>query len=310
MKASNLFELFAFLVTLAVSCAGGGEYADSGMWFSDGSVTDAGKPDVFYIVSTDVLGSRDADGKVCYNAVLSDSEREALTAEMMYARGMFGDSVNFFSPYYHQFTLEALDLDSTAFESAFASVVKETGEAFGYYMKHLNGGRPYILAGFSQGAMAVRELLLGMDESEYSSLVAAYLMGYKVMEGDLNSPCIVPAATSSDTGVIVTFNSVSDTTAVWPFVSDGAAACINPVNWCTDATPADFVFEGDSLSVKVDTARNVLLVDGLEPGRYSFPVMDAFCPPGNLHHWDLLFYKDAIRRNALERFRAFKSSPR
>ena len=63
------------------------------------------------------------------------------------------------------------------------------------------------------------------------------------------------------------------------------------------------LFEGDTLSVSVDTAHQVLLVTSPSIQNYRFPILDTFCRPGNLHHWDLLFYRDYIRQNALRRVR-------
>ena len=91
-------------------------------------------------------------------------------------------------------------------------------KAFAYYLEHYNNGRPFILAGFSQGAMAVVDLLKSMDDSTYSRLVAAYVIGYKVTDTNAH---ISPAQDSADLGVTICYNSVRDNSCAIPFLSDG-----------------------------------------------------------------------------------------
>ena len=98
----------------------------------------------------------------------------------------------------------------------------------------------------------------------------------------------------------MSFNSAMSADALWPMLSDGAA-CINPINWRTDSTPATLSYKGDTAQVSVDTLHNYLQVSGLDPDKYVFAPLEGYAPKGNLHHWDLLFYGDHLRRNALLR---------
>ena len=291
--------IIPLLLILLAGCTGGSvQYSDDTYW-SKPSATDTAKADVFYIVSTDVIESRDSAGRFSARIFLTDSERKALGAEMEYAEKMFGKSFNFFSPYYHQMTLEGLTERTETMKEEIKATSAEVTEAFDYYMEHFNGGRPFVLAGFSQGAWIALDIIKQMSEEQYAAMSVAYLIGYRLTEEDLANPHVIAAKGASERGCTVSFNSVMDISGIFPMTTEGAATCINPINWHTDTTSATFSFEGDTLSVSVDTTENVLIVNGFEPDT-SILVYKAF-PKGCLHHWDLLFYRDALRENAIGR---------
>lgn len=271
------------------------------MWYQTGRAIDPELPDVFYLVSTDVIRAHDDDGSIVYRSTLTDEDRKEIATEMDKVSATFGDSFNFLSPYYHQFTMDALSLPAEQFKKEFEDVADEACEAFDYYMADINGGRPFVLAGFSQGAMLAIEVLKHMSDTQYSKMVAAYVMGYRLAEEDIAAPHIVPADDAYGWGETVSFSSVMTTDAIWPMLSEGAATCINPLNWQTDTTSAPLHFRGDEATVSIDPEYNVLIVKGLDKEKYHFPMLDGFCAPGNLHHWDRSFYLESIRDNALHR---------
>jgi len=268
------------------------------------SKVDENNVDVFYIASTDVFKSYFPDSTESYTAVLTDEEVGFIAEENLYVRSsIFKDSLNFFAPIYHQFTMSAiLNNSSEEFAPIYNGVANEVCAAFDYYMENMNGGRRFILAGFSQGAMYVRDVLKHMTEEQYSRMVAAYMFGFGLSEQDCLHDHIVPASDRFSTGVTVSFNSVADTASIWPIVHNDACTCINPMNWKTDGTPCVFSYEGDSLTVAVDTSWNVLKVSGFDEEKYPIG-FDAPWSSGCLHHFEIFFYNDAIYRNALDRAR-------
>ncbi|WP_281175395.1 DUF3089 domain-containing protein [Methanogenium cariaci] len=114
-------------------------------------------------------------------------------------------------------------------------------KAFEYYIDNLNEGRPFIIAGHSQGTMALIELIknrFGDDESLRNRMVAAYLIGYTVTDADLAAANLTAAERADDTGVVVTYNTQSPTSVGGPMLMEGAH-CINPpLNWKTNDTYA------------------------------------------------------------------------
>ena len=288
---------------LVAGCARQSAYSQADSWFEPGTMAQADRPDVFYIYSTNVLSANDESGEKSYRANLTDEDLMYMDMECAYVRDMFGSEFNFFAPYYHQFTMEAIGIEQDEFNATYKAVAEEVCEAFDYYFKHLGGGRKYVLAGFSQGAMLIIDLLKHMSDKQYSLLAGAYMMGYRLSEEDMQHPHIVAAEGAEGPGKVISFNSAMSADAIWPLVSEGAATCINPLNWKIDATPAELVYDGDSATVSVDPEHNVLIVSGLDPEKYRFSMLDPWCSSGNLHHWDLLFYGEAIRQNALLRTR-------
>lgn len=295
-----LIIVSSIVMLVCVGCTSS-KWAESDRWFESGKAVNDSLVDVFYIVSTEILDEKDGQGRDSYIGKLTEEERKAIDAELKYAQDMFGDSFNYFAPYYEQFTMSSINLSPEEFKGVRHHAMEDVKEAFQYYLHHLNNGRPYILAGFSQGGMHLIDILRDIDPKDYERMVAAYSIGYRLSADDLSHPCVKAAEGADDRGVIVSFNSVASVDDIWPVVNEGAATCINPVNYCTDATPATFTFEGDTLTVSVDTTNNVLIVDSKKIDTYRFPVLERFCKPGNLHHFDLLFYKDAIRRNVMQR---------
>ena len=315
----NLVKVVLMVLPLiAISCSS--EKKDSSYWSERSSWYESKDAealledvDVLYLVSTNVLSAQDADGNEVYRATLTDEERGFLEQEIAFVHeNIFGDGFNFFSPYYHQFTMDAIRLPETEYRAVFAEVREEVCDAFDYYMEHWNNGRKFILAGFSQGAMLTLELLRHMTDEQFGQMVATYALGYRLSEEDLACPHIRAAQGENDTQVVVSFNSVLSEDGIWPLVSGNAATCINPVNWCTDSTAADLTYtESDTtmtLSVSMDEQDNVLYVSGGEEFFRDWMDSSFFSTTGVshdcLHHWDILLYDKIIHDNAQVRCRA------
>lgn len=304
MKRENLILMCAAALTL-ISC-GTSKWADESRWFDCGKSVNESYADVFYITSTNVIDEKDESGKDAYIAKLTDSEREAMGGEMAYMREMFGDSLNFFAPYYEQFTLSALALDHKNYMKARKKALKKAAAAFDYYLRHANNGRPFILAGFSQGGMHLVDIMHKIGKKDYEHMITAYSIGYRISEDDLSHPYLKAAQDADDLGTIVSFNSVASTDAIWPTTTEGAATCINPISFSTDEEPVTKIYNDDTLTVRVDKQHNVLMVNSPKISTYRFPILDDFCKPGNLHHWDILFYRDDIHNNAMKRVRKYR----
>ena len=85
-------------------------------------------------------------------------------------------------------------------------------------------------------------------------MIAAYVIGYEVTQEDLRYPYIRAAESGIDTGVTICFNSVASNDAKLDILSGRTAIGINPINWCTDTTPAQFLFDFGGASMPL-TAR-------------------------------------------------------
>lgn len=273
------------------------DYADTAQWF----VVDRGADvDIFYITSTET-SDYTADGKVQHYAnIHADSIQELLLGEMQGVDHLLAGDLNFYSPYYRQCTMETFTSDSLV-AARMPLAMGDVIQAFHYYIEHLNGGRPFILAGFSQGAAAVVELLKAMDDDAYGRMVAAYVIGWKVTEDDLSaSKHFRPAKDSADLGVTICYNSVRSPDCAIPMLSDGNRMAINPANWRTDATPAQLTYNGDTVTVSLDTASLLTLVEGYTKNDYMLPLIGI---EGNYHRLEISLYREALRRNMALRAR-------
>lgn len=303
MKQSVI--LFCLTVVFFVGCTSKGDivpdepdYSDTAQWY----IADRGAAvDVFYIVSTE-CDDYTLDGKPMHYAdTRNDSIRSLLYGEMVGVDRLLVGELNYYSPYYRQVTMETYTSDSLV-DARMPLAYGDVRKAFAYYLEHYNNGRPFILAGFSQGAMAVVDLLKAIDDATYGRMVAAYVIGYKVTDTNAH---IRPAKDSADLGVTICYNSVRDNSCAVPILSDGNLMAINPVSWRTDATPATLIDPryGDTLTVTLDTTSLLLHIDGYMRNDYMLPLIGC---EGNYHCLEISLFSEVLRRNIALRAKSLR----
>jgi len=282
------------------------DYQDTTQWY----ITDRkAAADVFYIISTETGDYVLPNGETCHYAdTYRDSLRAPLYAEMLGVDTLISGRLNFFSPYYRQCSLQSFESDSLKAERM-PLPLDDVRRAFQHYLKHLNGHRPFILAGFSQGAHIMLELMKEMDEETYQRMIAAYAIGITIRE---SHPHIVAAKRADDTGVTICYNSVRDTTCTMPGWEKSRVA-INPVNWRTDSVPATLITEPspllpvaeqkkDTMSIRLDMATGLLIVEGFTAQDYVLPLIGR---EGNYHTREIWLYRDQLRENIALRAASF-----
>jgi len=297
----------AFLMTLdscqkAEECAG---FADNKMWCCKPSEATE-KTDVFYIVSTNIMHSYKPDGSESFIAVLDDKEKATLATEINYIHeSMFPEKVNFYAPYYHQVTMAAIEsVSEKEIAELFAKATNEVLEAFNYYMDNLNQGRPFILAGYSQGSIQVKNIVAQLPKEQLSRMVVAYMMGYGIKNEQMANPNFKMATGATDTGVTLSFTSLANIDAKYSPINN-TDACINPVNWHTDSTPAEFEYDGETLTSHVDEEHHVVIVDGFHYEKHKTQEWSVNpWSKENYHNFEIYFYAPSIRQNALDRIDA------
>ncbi len=275
------------------------DYSCKENWYQTDIAVDPNLCDVFYILETCTNDWTDSLGNIHHFANLeSPQHRDLMTIYMKRACDIFGDSTNFFSPYYRQLTIEpwieGLDSVATYYPQAHTDIKT----AFDYYMTNLNNGRRYALAGFSQGGKAVKELIKTMTDEQYNLMSAAYVIGFPILKEDtLASNRFIPAQTATDKGVTISYNSVSDINGIGEFFSN-STMIINPVNWTTTSETAQV---NDSVTVSINQQHMALLVDGLNPEEQYIPDLAPLFPKGNYHLLELPLYEEHLRKNIKER---------
>ena len=300
---------FTIIITILIfSCTKDKEnkldYSDSYLWYNSNNTTGNYNCDVFYILPTCILDYTNSNGDTLHFAnVNSCNRRKMMSPSFKLADSIFGNNLNFYSPYYRQLSLESWT-DDSLIDSRFPFAFNDIKNSFNYFLNNINKGKPFIIAGFSQGGKCVVELLKTLNSRDLERLVAAYVIGYPVTVTDtLSFKQIKKATKSNDLGVTICYNSVSNINAINPILSN-SALCINPINWSTEENVAIL---NDTTSIRVDKDYNVLLVDGLNEDKYYVPSLDYLFKKGNYHLQELYFYTKQLSENANERANAYFS---
>lgn len=293
-------------------------YADTTMWITIDGDTAKNGADVFYVVSTWEIDWLTAEGRVCHYAdVWNSNHRDHMAIEMRKAGAYMSRGNRFYAPYYRHTTIDAwVTLNEDTIHQRTRLAMADVCEAFDYFQAHRDQSRPFIIVGFSQGGMGVVELLKHIKEidarcgytgnaSIYSKLVAAYVLGYKVIRADMEQCDYIRVAEGeTDTGVTICYNTVKDVKYVQPVIS-GSEACINPVNWCTDATPATL---HDTITVTLSPEHHVLVVKGYEGSEY--PPYRGVINVGDIHSCEPWLYSDCLQRNFAVRTQEWRNRVR
>ena len=270
------------------------DYNDATMWVTADGDTDGTGADIFYVVSTWEEDWKDADGRTCHYAdVWNATHREHMGIEINKVAAYMSSGNRFFAPFYRHTTIEAfMTQNEDTIGNRTRLAMADVCAAFDHFQAQRDKSRPLIIAGFSQGGLAVVELLKHIDDETYSQLAAAYVLGYMVTNADM-AECshIRPAEGETDTGVTICYNTVKDVKYVNPVIA-ASDICINPVNWRTDATPSTL---HDTITVTVAPSHHVLVVSGYSGSEY--PAYKGFINVGDIHSCEPWLYSECLAKN-------------
>ena len=291
------------------------DYSQHGNWLT--ADMSGSKPvDVFYLYPT---AYQKGEGDPNYCAVDNASMIKGANGAFNRQATAFLPVGNIYAPYYRQADATyILSMPSIADQDEAIRLIPaaDAMAAFQYYLDHFNNGRPFILAGHSQGSNVLLLLLAEIkDRPEiYDKMVAAYVIGFSVTQDYLDqNPPLKFATGPDDTGVIISYNTEAEGVTQSPVVRPGALA-INPISWTrTDAeapnednlgsitlitgTLADLTPVMNLASAQVDTSRGVVVCKSVDPTRYALPGW----PAGVYHTYDYPFYYYNLRANAQNR---------
>ena len=147
------------------------------------------KADVFYIYPT-LLTSKNNNN---WNSDISNLEnkRRVKDIAIKYQASAWTGAGKVYSPYYRQVHYRSFYEPYTSNGGKKAGIVayQDIKDAFEYYLKYFNNGRPIILAGHSQGAFHCKLLIRDYFDGKelQNQLVAAYIPGVKVQESEFET---------------------------------------------------------------------------------------------------------------------------
>ena len=296
-------------------------YADTTYWYAFGN---EGKPaDIFYVYPTVSTISYEDNDNSWFADITLPEVREEANGNQRFNKMLYGE-YNFFAPYYRQMIFESYSQPDSIMLHNAAFAANDVKAAFQYYMAHGNGGRPFFLVGHSQGSQMLIELLkTGMTEEQRKLMVAAYCIGYQVTAEDLAQypKQLCPATDSTETGKLVLFNSVTDTTAIG-MVSRHDVVGVNPTTWtmATDTVPAEFQLgmakyneTRDSILITPCPTRTYLyhhttVCPDLDPEMVFVAAYADKFPKGNLHFADSWLFAGNVKQNMACRLRNFNKA--
>lgn len=318
----KLFILFVFIL-IFISCKENKntevvdvDYSDSLNWVCFPN-TDY-ETDIFFVAPTVYLGD-----DTSYNMSINDETlRSKFSGAVNMEKGLYSSQSNFYAPYYRQASLNCFKIrgynDTSSdvnVENAFNISYNDVEDAFEQYLSVSD--KPFILAGFSQGAEMLIKLIKNKFSNEdiYKRFIAAYAIGWRLDPNDVNNiPHLKNAKSDDDIGVVICYSTEADFIDKSLIVPEYTLS-INPLNWSTDTTFVDkthnlgacFTDYNGDINVEInqftgaflDPKRGTLKVTDVNPDDYP-PVLDIF-KQGEYHIYDYMFFYRNIQENVKTR---------
>ena len=309
------------------------DYAQASNWLLQPSSSDASKPvDVFYLYPTAYMPASSSAPAVC--SADDPQMRSGAKAAFSRTATAFAPLANIYAPYYRQATIWIVAMPYEKQEPIVGGEpTTDALSAFDYYVKHLNDGRPFILAGHSQGSHILINLMadyMKKNPEVYKRMIVAYVPGYSITPQYLQQNSELKfAENADDTQVIVSYNTVAPTTTMPDTVILPGAMAINPITWTRSEATAAAAQNLGSISLDkngcavLDAQARPKKVLGVADatidtatGRLICSTVDtATLDPGNevtaagiFHNYDYPFYYFDLRANAANRIARYLAS--
>ena len=305
---------------------GAPNYASSSNWLALPQTT-AKKVDVFYL--SDTTYSKATPSSPDIGPIDDPKMQQGAKAKFTTTAAAFETVGNIYAPYnrqvdaQHKSTLplaQQLSLEA-------GTPTSDAVSAFDYYIKNMNDGRPFILAGHSQGSNLIANILSGYMKQHpdvYKRMIAAYVIGFSITGEYLaQNPHLKFATGPDDTGVIISYNTEAPVMKVTNPVTMPGGIAVNPITWTTSETlvsaaqslggievdpqtgKAVVDASGDPVKVQhyadaqVNKQRGVVICSTADPNQLA-PGNQAIAA-GIYHPYDYPFYFFDIRANAENR---------
>ena len=343
MKQKLGRKLLSFLLTLAIcvvsnltACTNAqaetestGEipdYSKAECWYQIPEITK--EVDTFFVYPTEYMAANEGDPDF---ATLDNAEMlEGVKANYPILASVYEDSTNVFMPYYRQAGMLYAAKEAKKSgdpRTAFATIpYDDVTAALDYYFENYNNGRPFIIAGHSQGSGIVSLVLKKYFKEHsdyYERMIAAYVIGFSITKDFLEENTQLKfAASENDTGVIVSWNTEGPKNVeqnASNVVLLPNAISINPLNWKLDETYAP---ASENLGSRVLNKKNgeyeikdigadakvVLDRGSILTNADTEPVEGDTFGPQSYHNGDYALYYNNIKDNVAKRIAAYLGS--
>ena len=331
-----MIGVMAFVLTAYAETNSAGnapDYSQKECWYKFPEITK--DVDTFYINSTAYVFDSFKDNAPEYAPLDNEETREGFAEEYMSQASAYEDSTNVFVPYYRQAGMVAMKkswLETGDVDAAISGIpYSDITAALDYYFTNCNNGRPFIIAGHSQGSAITRLVLKKYFKEHldyYKRMIAAYAIGYSITKDDLKEfPHMKFAEGETDTGVIISWNTEGKENVegnVKTAVLLPGAISINPLNWKLDETYApasenlgSFTVneKGEPVIADVGADAQIVLsrgtvVTNAKPDpmtEEAAKITLEYFGPGARHAEDYTLYYSNIKANAAKRIAAYKA---
>ncbi|MDA0936988.1 MAG: DUF3089 domain-containing protein [Bacteroidetes bacterium] len=264
--------------------------------------------DVFYIYPTLLTDKKTTD----WNADIWSSffRQRVFQTAIQYQASAWANFGNLYVPFYRQthyriFVEPHVDSGIKAWQIAYDDVKN----AFAYFLKHHNKGKPIIIAAHSQGSMHAKRLINDFFDEKplQDQLVVAYLIGVRVFPNEFKS--IHPLNAADKVGGFVSWNSYKMNKLPKKYIEwYKGGVTTNPISWDSKVTSELADHKGmlnTDLKVYPKTLE-VKVYDGILwssipkiPGRFLLSFIK------NYHFADINLYWQDIQENAALRSRVW-----
>ena len=304
------------------------DYSKKSNWYKLPEITK--EFDTFYIYSTMFMGANEGDADY---ATLDNKEvLDNIWIEHAIKSSVFEESTNLFIPFYRQSSMkhaaEVFQKDGNIDAALMSMPYTDITAALDYYFKKYNNGRPFVIAGHSQGAAILRLVLKKYFKAHpnyYKRMVAAYAIGYSITKEDLEAnPHMKFATGETDTGVIISWHAegpknVEKNVPIPSVIIAKNGIAINPLNWKLDETyaPASMNLGSIVLDEKtgkteirdIDGDAQVCLARGtvVTNAKATPNEMVELAGPQCYHQDDYSIFYNNIKDNVAKRIAAYKA---
>jgi len=247
------------------------------------------------------------------NADIDDAYLNAKTdySSILYQASVFNQYAKIYAPRFREAHLSAyFTNDTLASINAFATAYADIKNAFEYYLKNYNHGRPIIIASHSQGSTHALHLLKDYFENKplQKQLVAAYIVGMVIPKASFSS--LKMCEDSLQTGCVCGWRTFrKGYKAPYVEVEKDFSLVTNPITWKTDSTYASKKLNTGSVLFKFNKVykrtTDAQIYDGIIwVKRPKFPWGFLYSTK-NYHVGDINLYYMNVRENVGQRINSY-----
>lgn len=312
--------IFLFIITLMVLAIAGCQndesitvdYSDSSNWLAIPENVDAHDTDVFFVYPTIYQGNGVQD--------ITDPEQiEEAKVTLRTQASVFEDSANIYSPLYRQVGRDGFN-DADNLDEYLAIGENDIKNALLYYLENYNNGRPFIIAGHSQGSSTLISLLTKIWGSTGAEdrMIATYIIGFSVTDHDIElNKKIRMSNGPRDIGCFIAYNSIKDGVQDQSVQILDGAIVTNPLSWISTKDDGEYIDASQNLGavffdengyepMKYDNFTSAQVKDGgLVCEVVNTSILSDYPIEGIYHRDDYSLFYENIKKNVAERIEQY-----